>query len=282
MQVARFRTGGHERWGAVDGDLVRLAPTSMPFGTALIDEVARAHVWSSADEVVTLDTVLLEPPVPSPPQFIGVGMNYRDHAAEVNAPVPTSPVTFGFYPNAVIGPGAAIELPSSTAEVDWEVELAIVIGTGGRDIPLDRALDAVAGYTIVNDVSARDVQFREGQWGRAKSFDTFKPMGPWIVTTDELGDGSGLAISLTINDIVKQDSSTDQLIFDVRFLVSHLSQSLTLLPGAVISTGTPGGVGLSRTPPQYLQAGDRVEAHIEGIGWLTNPVTAGGEPWSLL
>ena len=186
-----------------------------------------------------------------------------------------APVTFGFLNSAITDPGVPIELPPFTREVDWEVELAIVIGRGGADILRDQAMSAVAGYTIVNDLSARDIQLSEGQWGRAKSFDTFKPMGPWITTTDELGSAEALGVKLWVNDEIKQDSSTAQLIFDVPTLVSRLSASTTLRPGMVISTGTPHGVGFARKPPEYLRPGDIVTLEIEGIGRLTNPVVAG-------
>lgn len=213
-------------------------------------------------------------PIANPPQFLGIGLNYLDHAREVNLELPVSPVTFGFLQSAIIGPGDAIELPDFTDEVDWEAELGIVIGEGGRDIPAEKALDRVAGYVIVNDVSARDIQTSEGQWGRAKSFDTFKPVGPWIVTTEELGAASGLGISLSISGVTKQASNTDQLIFDVPHLVSHLSRNTTLLPGSIISTGTPSGVGMFRSPPEFLRAGDEVRIDIEGIGTLVNPVVS--------
>ena len=239
----------------------------------LADPVALARVADRSVDTVAIADVVLAAPVPGPPQFLGVGLDYLDHAAEVGAALPESPVTFGFHRSAIIGPGQPVELPSFTDRVDWEAELAIVIGVGGRDIPLERALDSVAGYTIVNDVSARDVQQADGQWSRAKSFDTFKPMGPWIVTIDELGDASGLSISLAVNGVTKQASNTDQLIFSVPHLVSYLSRSTTLLPGAVIATGTPGGVGFTRKPPEFLRPGDHVELTVEGIGTLAHPVS---------
>jgi 2-keto-4-pentenoate hydratase/2-oxohepta-3-ene-1,7-dioic acid hydratase in catechol pathway len=278
MKIARFSSDGHHGWGIVDGDTIRVAPASITLDDAIRDRRALDRSADDSVDRVAVDSVQLMAPLPAPTQFIGIGMNYRDHAAEVGALVSDVPVTFGFYTNSVVGPGAPIQLPPFSQSVDWEVELAIVIGAGGRDIPPEHALDAVAGYTIVNDVSARDIQFSEGQWGRAKSFDSFKPMGPWIVTVDELGDAAGLALSLRVNGEVKQASTTDHLIFDVRYLVSHLSRSFTLLPGSVIATGTPGGVGFSRTPPEFLAAGDIVEAVVEGIGCLSNPVI--GSPQS--
>lgn len=272
MKLGRFVIDGTREWGIIEGTTVRIAPASVTLDQALADRRTLDEVVDARLTSVSLDEVSLKAPVPDPPQFIGVGMNYSDHVSEVGAATPERPITFGFHKNAIIGPGDAIELPPMSTEIDWEVELAVVIGTGGRDIPLDAALDAVAGYTIVNDVSARDIQFDDGQWGRAKSLDTFKPMGPWIVTADELGAASDLAISLDVNGVTKQRSNTAQLIFDVPSLVSYLSRSFTLLPGAVIATGTPGGVGFSRTPPEFLRDGDIVELEVEGIGRLVNPV----------
>jgi 2-keto-4-pentenoate hydratase/2-oxohepta-3-ene-1,7-dioic acid hydratase in catechol pathway len=277
MRIARFRHDGAESWGFVTGDRIATAPNDAPGIPAVLalPPAELASVEARAGAPVPLADVELLAPVPDPPQFIGVGLNYRDHAEESGMPVPEVPITFGFLNSAIIDPGIAIELPPFTDEVDWEVELAIVIGRGGRDIPLDEAMAAVAGYTIVNDLSARDIQMREGQWSRAKSFDTFKPMGPWITTTDELGTAGSLAVKLWVNDVIKQDGSTVELVFDVPALVSRLSASVTLQPGAVISTGTPPGVGFAMKPPEFLQAGDTVTLEIEGIGRLSNPVVSG-------
>jgi acylpyruvate hydrolase len=272
MKLACFATAGSWRWGLVDGDSIRVAGDAATMLDAIADPGALRQLSERTLETLTRDEVELGAPVAHPPQFLGVGLNYHDHAAEVGATVPESPVIFGFHQTAIVGPGRPVELPAFTDRVDWEAELAVVIGSGGRDIPIGRALDCVAGYTIVNDVSARDIQKADGQWSRAKSFDTFKPMGPWIVTTDELGDASGLSISLTVNGEVKQSSNTDQLIFGVAHLVSFLSRNTTLLPGAVIATGTPGGVGFTREPPEYLRPGDSVEVTIEGIGTLAHRV----------
>jgi len=231
-----------------------------------------AELADAASPPIALEEVQLLAPLAAPPQFIGVGLNYRDHAAESGLEVPIAPVTFAFLASSVADPGAPIVLPRFSDKIDWEVELAIVIGSGGRDIPLDKALEGVAGYTIVNDVSARDIQLQEGQWGRAKSFDSFKPMGPWITTVDELGDAGAIDVRLWVNDVIKQESNTRELIFDVPAIVSALSAATTLLPGAVISTGTPSGVGFARKPPEYLQSGDTVTLEIDGIGRLSNPV----------
>jgi 2-keto-4-pentenoate hydratase/2-oxohepta-3-ene-1,7-dioic acid hydratase in catechol pathway len=240
--------------------------------TALGDPGRLASIVSAPGTPVALSEVRMLAPIVDPPQFLGVGLNYRDHANESGMEIPSAPVTFGFLRTAIIGDGEAIRIPPFTDQVDWEAELGIVIGRAGCDIPVPEALAHVAGYTIVNDVSARDIQLAEGQWSRAKSFDTFKPMGPWIVTTDELGDAGDLRITLQVNGIEKQASTTSELIFSVPDLVSRLSRATTLLPGTVISTGTPHGVGFSRTPPEFLQPGDVVSIEIEGIGRLTNPV----------
>lgn len=242
---------------------------------ALADPRLLQEADSTAEEPLAMDSVQLLAPIPEPPQFLGVGLNYRDHARESGMDIPEQPVTFGFLRNSIVGEGETIRIPPFTSQVDWEAELGIVIGKGGCDIAIDKALDHVAGYTIVNDVSARDIQMSEGQWGRSKSFDSFKPMGPWVTTTDVLGDASGLKISLWVNGELKQSSTTSELIFTVPQLVSLLSQSTTLYPGAVISTGTPHGVGFSRTPPEFLKNSDIVEIEIEGIGRLTNPVVGG-------
>ncbi len=276
MRIAHYSVSGRTGWGFLDGETIRAADPEVPIASALADAELREDLRRTAAETWALSDVRLLAPIVDPPQFLGVGLNYHEHAVESGAPIPPAPVTFGFLRSAIIGPFDHIELPALSDNVDWEAELAIVVGTGGRDIPIEKALDRVAGYTIVNDVSARDIQLDEGQWGRSKSFDTFKPMGPWIVGTDELGNASDLDISLTVNGVTKQSSNTSDLVFDVPFLISHLSRSTTLLPGMVISTGTPSGVGYTRTPPESLRPNDEVSIEIEGIGTLTNPVSNRG------
>lgn len=278
-RVARFATEQRHDWGFVDQEKVFPVGDKAFLLDAFSDPQLLANLSRAHDgEPLGLDSIRLLAPIPEPPQFLGVGLNYRDHAAESGSEIPDEPVTFGILRNSIVGEGDAIELPPFTNQVDWEAELGIVIGKGGCNIAEADALDHVAGYTIINDVSARDVQLSEGQWGRSKSFDTFKPMGPWIATTDELGDASGLKISLWVNDELKQSSTTSELIFTVPVLVSRLSTSTTLFPGAVITTGTPHGVGFSRTPPEFLKGGDVVAIEIEGIGRLTNPVTGPAAP----
>jgi len=216
-------------------------------------------------------------PVPRPGKLICIGLNYRDHAAESNMPIPERPVVFSKFATAVIGPGEPVVLPPTSMQVDYEAELAVVIGRRAKNVSASRALDYVLGYTAFNDVSARDFQFADGQWQRGKSCDTFAPMGPTIVTTDAVPNPHKLAIKLTLNGQVMQDSNTDQLIFGVPELIEFLSQTITLEPGDVIATGTPPGVGFARKPPVFLHPGDEMEVDIEGVGKLNTPVIAAQE-----
>jgi 2-keto-4-pentenoate hydratase/2-oxohepta-3-ene-1,7-dioic acid hydratase in catechol pathway len=214
-------------------------------------------------------------PMLSPGKIICVGRNYADHAKEGSNPVPTAPMLFLKSNNTVCAPGDPIVLPPVSEKVDYEAELAVVIGKGGKNIPEDKAYEHVAGYMCLNDVSARDIQKSDGQWFRGKSCDTFAPMGPWIVTKDEIPNPHGLRISLTLNGETMQDASTDSMIFKIPTLISYISRSITLECGDVISTGTPEGVGAHRTPPTFLKPGDTVSVTVEKIGTLTNPVAAG-------
>lgn len=211
-----------------------------------------------------------------PPNVFAIGLNYADHAREGGArAIPTEPLVFLKATTAVIGPSDPIVLPRSAPdEVDFEAELAVIIGREARDVSADEALDHVLGFTCANDVSARDCQKqRDKQWARAKSFDSFCPLGPVVVTPDSL-DCRGLSIRSILNDRIMQDGTTGDMIFPVPELVSFLSHQFTLLPGTVILTGTPAGVGFARTPPVYLRSGDRIEIEIEGIGRLSNSVVA--------
>lgn len=223
---------------------------------------------------VERSTVRLGAPVPHPSKILCLGLNYRDHAEEQNKPIPERPLVFSKPSTAVIAHGEAITLPDPAFETftDAEAELAVVIGRRATKVAEANALDHVAGYTILNDVSGRDTQNAEKQWVRAKGFDTFAPMGPWIVTRDEIPDPHCLDITGLVNGEVRQKSNTRHLIFNVPFLVSYLSQTITLLPGDLISTGTPGGVGIYRDPPVRLAAGDQVRIEISSIGALDNPV----------
>jgi len=216
-------------------------------------------------------------PVPRPGKVICIGLNYRDHAAESNMAIPERPVVFSKFSTAVIAPGEAVVLPSTSAQVDYEAELAVVIGRRAKNVSTNSALHCVLGYTAFNDVSARDFQFADGQWQRGKSCDTFAPMGPFIVTPDEIPDPHKLSIKLRLNGKTMQDSNTDQLIFGIPELIAFLSETITLEPGDVIATGTPPGVGFARKPPVFLKHGDEMEVEIEKIGTLSSQVRAAGE-----
>ena len=213
-------------------------------------------------------------PVPRPGKIICIGLNYRDHAAESKMPIPEKPVVFSKFSSAVIAPGEPVVLPSTSQQVDYEAELAVVIGRRAKHVAAERAYEYVLGYTAFNDVSARDFQFADGQWQRGKSCDTFAPMGQTIITTDVITDPHKLSIKLTLNGKVMQDSNTSQLIFGVPALIEFITQSITLEPGDVIATGTPAGVGFARKPQVFLQPGDQMEVLIEGMGGLGNPVVS--------
>lgn len=224
---------------------------------------------------VPADSVKLLAPIPRPSKLICVGLNYRDHAIESGMEIPKTPTIFNKFATAIIGQGDSIVLPKSSEKPDYEAEFAFVIGKGGRHIPADRWRDHVFGYTIVNDVSARDYQMATSQWLMGKTFDTFAPMGPALVTADEIADPHALDISLRINGEVLQSSNTRELIFKIPDLIAFLSSVFTLEPGDVVSTGTPSGVGFARKPPRYLKDGDDVVVSVQGLGELRNPVIAG-------
>ena len=225
-------------------------------------------VASELDLLPLADTTLLAP-VPRPGKIICVGHNYPDHAGETP---PAFPDIFGKFGNVVIGSHQPIVLTRASSQVDYEGELAVVIGKRARFVDEAHALDAVAGYTIFNDVTARDYQKRSSQWTLGKTFDTFGPMGPALVTPDEIGDPANLELTLWVNGDQRQHTNTRNLLFGIPFLISYLSQALTLEPGDLISTGTPSGTGASRQPPVFLKPGDAVRIHIEKIGELTNSV----------
>ncbi len=210
--------------------------------------------------------------IDAPRKIVCVGLNYRDHAAEGGRDAPSEPLLFAKLPTALIEPGEAIVLPPEDDHVDSEAELAVVIGRAGRRIPRAAALEHVAGYTVANDVSARTLQRKDGQWLRAKSFDTFCPVLPALVGVEELGDGSGLRVTQRLNGETLQDASTDDFLFDVPAVIAHASAAFTLEPGDLILTGTPSGVGVFRDPPIAMKPGDLVEVEVERIGVLANPV----------
>jgi 2-keto-4-pentenoate hydratase/2-oxohepta-3-ene-1,7-dioic acid hydratase in catechol pathway len=219
-------------------------------------------------------SVKLLAPIPRPPKIICVGLNWVDHARESGLEIPDVPTIFSKFGTAVIGPGDSIVLPRASTKPDYEAEFAFVIGRGGRHIPAERWREHVFGYTNFNDVSARDLQMATSQWMMGKSFDTFAPMGPWIVSADEVPDPHSLDIRLAINGEVLQSSNTRHLIFRIPDLIAFLSSVFTLEPGDVVATGTPAGVGFARKPPRYLQPGDEVIVSVEGLGELRNPVVA--------
>ena len=221
-----------------------------------------------------LTDVRLHAPIANPPRVFAIGLNYRDHAIESKMALPKVPVVFFKMTTEIVGPGENIVLPGNSTQPDYEAELAFVIGKGGYRIPASAWREHVYGYTIVNDVSARDVQLSTSQWSLGKSFPTFCPMGPAIVTLDEIADPHELAISLSINGEVLQNSNTRELIFKIPDLIEYISSITPLLPGDVVSTGTPSGVGMGRTPQRWLKPGDVVTVSIEGLGALTNPVVA--------
>lgn len=264
-QKAALDTGSPLALFAGEGEVFALLRRAVEAALAAPGEGALFRNYS--------DLALLAP-VPRPPRIICIGLNYRDHALETGAAIPESPVVFAKFPMAAAGPGEAIVHPAITEKLDYEAELAVVIGRGGRRIAREAALEHVAGYMNLNDVSARDLQARDGQWIRAKSCDTFAPMGPLLVTRDEVADPQNLRVSCRVNGRVLQDSNTREMIFPVDRLISFLSEFTTLEPGDVIATGTPPGVGVARKPPAFLKPGDVVEVEVEGLGVLRNPVTA--------
>jgi 2-keto-4-pentenoate hydratase/2-oxohepta-3-ene-1,7-dioic acid hydratase in catechol pathway len=216
-----------------------------------------------------LEDVTLIAAIPRPGKIICVGLNYRDHAAETGKPIPTEPILFAKFANSVVGDGATVAIPAVVTEADWEAELGVVIGHRARRVPRDRALDYVAGYLCMNDLSARDLQRTGGQWTRGKAIDAFLPMGPALVTADEVPNPQALDISCRLNGEVVQQSNTREMVFDVAELISIISQTITLEPGDCIATGTPPGVGMAMTPPRFLRPGDVVEVAIGGLGTLT-------------
>ena len=243
-------------------------------GADALDRVQRWIYNPPGSERFDAGHVVLRSPILHPPKLICIGLNYRDHAAETNIPIPEVPTVFAKFQTAITGHRHPIMLPKNSVKPDYEAEFAFVIGRGGRHIPESAWRDHVFGYTIVNDVSARDFQMATSQWMMGKTFDTFAPIGPAIVTADEIEDPHNLDVSLTLNGEVMQKSNTRNLIFGVPKLIAHLSSVFTLEPGDIIATGTPAGVGMARTPPRWLKAGDECRIQIQGLGELVNPVVA--------
>ena len=258
-------------WFDMDGRWFQTARATA--GTLIKDKQAFAEARDKGWLVPSRDAYWFAP-VPRPGKILCIGLNYRDHAAESKMPLPEKPVVFSKFSTAVIAPGEPVVLPPASRQVDYEAELAVVIGRRAKRVKADRAYDYVLGYTAFNDVTARDFQFADGQWQRGKSCDTFAPMGQTIVTTDTITDPHKLSIKLELNGQTMQDSNTDQLIFGVPALIEFLSETITLEPGDVIATGTPPGVGFARNPPVFLKPGDQMEISIEGMGGLGNPVVS--------
>ena len=243
-------------------------------GDDALDRVRR-HVHAPHSRApIPFEKASFRAPIPRPPKIICIGLNYRDHAAEAKMTIPDVPTVFSKYATSVTGHGCPIVLPKNSVKPDYEAEFAVVIGKSGRHISEDRWREHVFGYTIVNDVSARDFQMATSQWMMGKTFDTFAPMGPVIVTADEIADPHNLKIALRLNGELLQNSNTSNLIFGVGKLIAFLSSVFTLEPGDVISTGTPAGVGFAHKPPKWLKASDTVEIDVDGIGTLVNPVVA--------
>jgi len=246
-------------------------------GLEVVRQILARFVKTTAEErplTYGRSDIRLEAPIPKPGKIIALGLNYRSHIKELGEEPPKFPLVFTKFSSSVVGPDRPVAIPKVTSKLDWEVELAIVIGKVCKDVPEKEALKYVAGYTIVNDLSARDLQKVDVQWVRAKSLDGLCPMGPAIVTTDELGDASNLRLYTKVNGVTKQDSNTSDLLYGVPQLISMLSGSFTLEPGDIIATGTPSGVGFKRNPPEYLKAGDKMELCIEKIGYLRNSIVA--------
>jgi 2-keto-4-pentenoate hydratase/2-oxohepta-3-ene-1,7-dioic acid hydratase in catechol pathway len=279
MRIGRAERGGRAYLVRIEEDdtVVPIAaqpsePGRDPLREALAGGTAIGDAPACA-ESGPLATFHLLAPVVAPQKLLAIGLNYADHARESGLEPPSAPITFVKTPNSICGPGDPIKYSHvDSTQVDYEVELAVVIGKPARRITVEQALDHVLGYTVCNDVSARDAQFADVQWVRAKSFDTFSPLGPWIVTTDEIHDPQSLGIRCRVNGATLQDSTTAEMIFSCAEIVSYLSRVMTLEPGDVIATGTPFGVGFARTPPVFLLHGDEVEVEVDGIGTLTNSV----------
>jgi 2,4-didehydro-3-deoxy-L-rhamnonate hydrolase len=279
MKLVRFGEPGHERPGLIDAD-GQLRDLS-----AVIPDIAGEHIGNAGiARLRALDPSTL-PRVDGQPRygaavgaigkFICVGLNYADHAAETGAAVPTMPILFMKATTAVSGPDDTVVIPRGSVKTDWDVELGVVIGDVARDVGVDEAMQHVAGYAVINDLSEREFQLEHGgQWMKGKGCDTFGPIGPWLVTRDEVADPQNLAMWLEVNGHRYQNGSTRTMVFGVAELVSHISRYMTLMPGDVISTGTPPGVGLGQKPPVYLKPGDVMELGIEGLGRQRQQVVA--------
>ncbi len=264
MRLVSFEGG----FGRVEGDTV------VPMGPSLVDWLAFGTQGVGTGAPRPLAEMRLLAPVPRPGKIICVGLNYRDHAKETGAAIPNEPILFSKFANSVVGPGADVVVPPEADELDYEAELAVVIGRRASRVATADALGHVAGYACANDVSARSLQFRSGQWLLGKAIDTFLPLGPWLVTADEVPDPQALGIRCLVNDELRQDSNTGEMVFGVAELIAYASRTITLEPGDLLVTGTPSGVGMATDPPRYLRDGDRIRVEIDGLGQLDNTVRA--------
>jgi 2-keto-4-pentenoate hydratase/2-oxohepta-3-ene-1,7-dioic acid hydratase in catechol pathway len=277
MKLCRFATEGGPALGVIEGEEVAdLSGTGLPAEPArALDEVGRGGLAERAEGAPRLALAELRLLAPATPRkYLAIALNYRDHIAEMGMEAPEVPVFFNKQVTCVVGPGAEVHMPKVSTFLDYEAELAVVIGRRCRHVPAERAHEAIAGYTCANDVSVRDWQGKAQTMTIGKSFDTHGPLGPWLVTGDELGDPQDLAIRCYVGDELRQDARTSEMVFDCFQQVSHLSEAFTLEPGDVIATGTPAGVGLGRKPVRdnLLHVGETVRVEIEGIGELANSV----------
>jgi 2-keto-4-pentenoate hydratase/2-oxohepta-3-ene-1,7-dioic acid hydratase in catechol pathway len=282
MKLIRFGEPGREQPGLIrpDGQRIDVSAACSDYDRSFFAEGGVQHLrqWieERAEQAPSVpDDVRLGPPIHRPSKIICIGLNFADHAEESGMEIPDEPVIFFKAPSALAGPNDDLVLPKGSTKTDWEVELAVIIGAEASYVSKAEAMEHVAGYALHNDYSEREFQLeRQGQWVKGKSCDTFAPLGPFLATPDEIDDRTQLGMWLEVNGERKQASSTAQLVFDVPHLVSYLSQFMTLMPGDIISTGTPAGVGLGRTPPEFLSEGDAVELGIDGLGQAKQRVTA--------
>lgn len=280
MKLATFTHANRRHIGVVTDegivDLAQAAPelpsTMLEFLEAGQPALHAAQRAAANGTPIPLADVRLEAPITRPPKFLAIGLNYADHVRESGIDTPVHPTVFNKQSTCVVGPNDVIHLPRASSALDYEGELGMVIGRRCRHVSRDAAADVIAGYTVVNDVTVRDWQLRVPTWTIGKSFDTHGPIGPWIVTSDEIGDPHQLRLRTFVNSELRQNSNTKELIFDCFDLVEHLSTAFTLEPGDVIATGTPSGVGIAQKPPALLKAGDVIRVEIEGIGSIENEV----------
>ena len=280
MKLIRHGDVGFERPGLIDtqGHRRDLSRILTDVSAENLDPASLRRLASvpTAELPLIADSIRLGPCVANVGKFICVGLNYLDHVKEAGAAVPTEPILFMKATSAITGPDDDLVIPEGATMVDWEVELGVVIGSTAKNVAVDDALNHVAGYCVVNDVSERGWQLQgTGQWVKGKSADSFGPIGPWLVTRDEVSNPQALKLELSVNGHIRQNSSTAQMIFPVKILVSYISKFMTLRPGDIIATGTPPGVAMGAKPPVFLQVGDAVTLQIEGLGRQTQAVTAG-------